>query len=366
VMVDPALSAGAIAPPNPSIYSGQSIILIANPSGGTAPYTFQWYTGASCTTPISGATGYTYFASPTSTTTYYYQVSDSAYPGSTTCSSGDTVTVSPGLSAGAITPASPSIDKGQSITLTANPSGGAAPYTYQWYTGAGCTTPIKGATSSTYSASPTSTTTYYYQVTDSAHPKNTACSAGDTVTVQPALSAGAITPSAPTIDKGQSITLTANPSGGTAPYTYQWYTGASCTTPISGATSSTYSASPTSTTTYYYKATDSSSAGATTACSAGDKVTVDPALSAGAITAMSPTIVKGQSITLTANPSGGTAPYTYQWYTGAGCTTPISGATSSTYSASPTSTTTYYYKVTDSTYSPSTACSPGDTVTVKA
>ncbi|MGD0477191.1 MAG: hypothetical protein ABSB29_03360 [Nitrososphaerales archaeon] len=92
-------------------------------------------------------------------------------------------TVTP-LLAGDITPASPTISSGDSVTLTANPAGGIPPYTsYQWYTGPGCTNPISNATSSTYDASPSVTTTYYYQVSDSN--AATACSAGDTVTVTP-------------------------------------------------------------------------------------------------------------------------------------------------------------------------------------
>jgi hypothetical protein len=83
------------------------------------------------------------------------------------------VTTSSALTAGALTPTSPTIDRGQSVTLTANPSGGSGSYAYQWYSGStesGCTglgTPISGATSSMYSASPTISTYYCYVVTDS-------------------------------------------------------------------------------------------------------------------------------------------------------------------------------------------------------
>ena len=70
------------------------------------------------------------------------------------------------------------------------------------------------------------------------------------------------------------MTLTANPSGGTTPYTYQSYTGAFCSLPATGATGATYSPSPSTTTTYYYKATDSSGAGTESVCSSGDTVTV--------------------------------------------------------------------------------------------
>jgi hypothetical protein len=365
VFVNEALGAGAITPSAPAIDSGQSITLTSSPSGGTLPYSYQWYTGAACNTAIGGATGSTYNAGPASTTTYTYKVTDSAFSPNSACSPGDTVTVNPALGAGAITPSSPGIDTGQSLTLTAHESGGTAPFSYQWYTGAGCSVAIGGATSSTYLATPGSTTVYTYLVVDSsAAGATSACSLGDTVTVNPDPVANPITPSSPTLDSGQSITLTANPSGGTSPYSYQWYTGASCTGAIGGATGPTYLAAPASSTTYYYEVTDSSAGGALSSCSAGDPITVNPALGAGAITPAAPTIDNGQSITLSANPSGGTLPYGYQWYTGVGCTSAIGGATVSTYNANPSSTTTFYYKVTDSATSPNSACSAGDVVTV--
>jgi sugar lactone lactonase YvrE len=466
VTVNPALTAGAITPSSPAIDSGQSITLTANPSGGTAPFTYQWYTSPSCTNPVSGATSSSYSAS--SAATYYVKVVDSSSVGAeSACSSGDTLTIAPTLTAGAITPPSPNLDNGQSITLTAHVSGGTSPFTYQWYTGASCTSPISGATSSTYSAS--SIRTYYYQVTDSASPPISACSPGDLVTVSQALGAGAISPSSASIDLGQSVALTANPTYGTSPYTYQWYSGSSATcssdSAIGGATSGIFSASPASSTYYCYQVTDSANtpvsvtsatalvtvnaalgtpgltpslpavdagqslvmtvswaggtstytvtlySGTSSACvadttvvgfapsvsgssttfsvspasntyycaivtdsaptrmttaSSADSVAVNPILTAGAIAPVSPTIDLGQSVTLTANPGGGTVPRSYQWYTGSGCTTPVSGATGSTYSASPTSTVTYYVKVTDSATTPTSTCSSGDVVTVNA
>ena len=86
------LSAGAINPASPIINSGGSITLSTNPSGGTPPYTYQWYTGSSCSNAISGATSNTYLASPASTTIYTYGLIDSL--GASVCSAPDTVTVS--------------------------------------------------------------------------------------------------------------------------------------------------------------------------------------------------------------------------------------------------------------------------------
>src|SRR3989475_5981161 len=126
-------------------------------------------------------------------------------------------------------------------------------------------------TSSSYNASPTATATYSYRVTDLASASQ--CSPGDIVTVNPALVAGAITPPSPSIDNGQSISLSAAPSAGTSPYGYQWFAAASCVSgsQVPGATSSMLVASPSSTTTYSYRVMDSSiGSPAASACSAGN------------------------------------------------------------------------------------------------
>ncbi|MBI3859940.1 MAG: hypothetical protein HY296_06875 [Thaumarchaeota archaeon] len=347
------LSAGGITPSSLSIDEGQSIALSASPAGGSHTYSYQWYNGAACTNQISGATASTYSASPASTATYSYKVTDSpqGLPSTSACSSGDVVTVNSPVTAGAITPASPKIDAGQSIVLTANPAGGTSPLSYQWYSATGCATAITGQTGPTYTASPASTSAYSYRVADSSGAGATyACSPASTVTVNAALAAGAITPAAPTIDYGQSVTLASHSTGGTVPYSYQWYTGAACTSPMSGATASTYAASPASSVTYYYRVTDSAYV-PVAKCSSGNAVTVNPTLVAGAVAPASPTIDLGQSVTLSASPSAGTSPYSYQWYSGSSATcssdTLISGATSSKYVATPASSTYYCYVVTD-------------------
>ncbi len=380
VKVNPVLVVGSVTPSSPKLDSGQSVTLTANPSGGTTPYSYQWYSGSSSTctsdTAISGATSSTYSAAPSTTTYYCYQVTDSSSPPQSLYSATDQVTVNSALFAGAVTPASPSIDSGQPITLTANPSGGTTPYSYQWYSGTSSTcssdAAVSGATSATYSPSPSTNTYYCYKVTDSASTPTSATSSTDLVTVNPTLIFGSPTPASPKIDSGgAAITLTANPSGGTTPYSYQWYSGSSSTctsdTAISGATSSTYSASPVTNTYYCYKVTDSSPT-PQSGYSSTDLVTVNPALLAGSVTPSAPTLDQGQSVTLTANPSGGTTPYSYQWYSGStiACTsdTAISGATSSTYSATPSGSTYYCYQVTDSATSPTQVTSSTDRVTV--
>ena len=94
------------------------------------------------------------------------------------------------------------------------------------------------------------------------------------VTVNPTLSAPAISPSNPPIDSGQSVNLTVAWTGGTSPYTVKYYLGTSATcssdttlvathSSISG-TSNTLSVSPTSSTYYCATVTDSATTPETT------------------------------------------------------------------------------------------------------
>ncbi len=373
VTVAPGLIASGITPATPSIDDGQSITLTAHPSGGATPYSYQWNSGtsATCTSDTTAlGTAATQTVSPAADTYYCYTVTDASF--SAQSSPTDLVTVNPILVAGAVTPSSPRIDSGQSVTLTANPTGGTNPYHYKWYSSTNpiCPSGTPVAATATLTGSPTTNTYYCYTVTDSSSgsPAVSVTSAASLATVNPVLAAGPITPSNPSIDNGQSIILTANPSGGTATYQYRWYSGTnpSCssdTTPLG--TGSTQAVSPASLTYYCYRVTDSSIGSPTaSATSVTNLVAVSSPLTAGAITPSSPAIDNGQSITLTAKPSGGVSPYSYQWYSDGTCTASIPSATSSTYFASPLISTTYSYKVTDSAYSPASVCSPGDTVNV--
>ena len=207
--------------------------------------------------------------------------------------------------------------------------------------------------------------------------------------VRYALPSSALTaPSAPTlsaatIDANQAETVSGSiPSTGTSPYSWSWLisingggystatqcatnsgTGASASAPE---TCSISASTLTGGDTYNFelKVTDATTTTATSAASA--TLTVDPALTAGGVTPSSPSIISGNSVVLTANPSGGTGTYTaYQWYSGssATCSSDVTTlGTASTQSVSPTSNTYYCYQVTDS--ASGVATSSTDLVTV--
>ena len=346
--------------------SGQPTTLsISAPTTGTAPYTYVWYSGTSltCTSDTStGLTGLFQTFTPTSSTYYCVQETDSASSNEVVYTGTTQVTVNPALVASAAPSASNSvIDIGQSSTLTISaPTTGTSPYVYQWYSGTSptCTSdsPVAGQTGLTYTASPSSSTYYCVKETDSASPNEVVYTGTTQVTVNPALVASpAPTASNSIIDNGNPTTLTVNaPTTGSAPYTYLWYSGTSstCTSDTStGLTGLSQTFTPSSSTYYCVQETDVTGSMVYTGTT---HVTVNPALVASpAPTASNSVIDIGQSTTLTVNaPTAGTSPYTYLWYSGTSST--CTGDTSTAYTGltqtfTPSTSTYYCVQETDNT-----------------
>jgi outer membrane protease len=319
VTVNP-LPIATLTPAGPTTFcQGGSVVLNANVGTGL---TYQWYNGA---TLISGANSSSYTA--TTSGSYNVQVSNT---NCTATSINQSVIVN-ALPTATLTPAGPTtFCQGGSVVLNANVGSGL---TYQWYNGA---TLISGANSSSYTA--TTSGSYNVQVSTS---NCTATSINQSVTVNP-LPIATLTPAGPTtFCQGGSVVLNANVGTG---LTYQWYNGA---TLISGANSSSYTA----TTSGAYNVQVSTSN--CTATSINQSVTVNPLPIATLTPAGPTTFCQGGSVVLNANVGTG---LTYQWYNGA---TPISGANSSSYTA----TTSGAYNVQVST-SNCTATSINQSVTV--
>jgi PKD repeat protein len=85
----------------------------------------------------------------------------------------------PPLSA-SVNPLSASILVGQSVTFTSTVSGGYSPYTYQWYLNGN---PVSGATSPTWTFTPTTSGIYYVQLKVTDNKGNTIQSETARVTV---------------------------------------------------------------------------------------------------------------------------------------------------------------------------------------
>ncbi len=226
-----------------TICEGENASLMATATGGTAPYTYNWNNGL--------GTGANQTVSPMTTTNYTITVTDA-----NSCTETAQITVNvlnpPTVDAGI----DQTIISGNSANLMATATDGTAPYTYNWNNGLG-----SGASQT---VSPTTNTTYTVTVTDA-----NGCTDTDDVTVN-------INPCNVTIDAGadqnvcqnDALTITAIPTGGTAPFTYVW-NDASNTTAATLNVNTSLSPNPSQVRTFTVTVTDANG------CMATDDVTVN-------------------------------------------------------------------------------------------
>jgi hypothetical protein len=253
-------------PTSRTINPGQSTTLTVTASG-QGILTYQWYQGTvpSTTTPV-GTNSSSLTVTPSATTSYWVRVSNG-------CGSvnSNTVTVTIcNLVAITAQPTSRTINSGTSTTLTVTATGGT-PLNYQWYQGTApsTTTPV-GTNSSSLAVTPSATTSYWVRVSNT-------CSSADsttaTVTVcnPPTI---ATQPQSQSITSGATATLTVT-AGGSGPFSYQWYEGASgtTTTPV-GTNSSSYTTPVLTATKSYWVRVTSTCNGSATANSNTATVTV--------------------------------------------------------------------------------------------
>ncbi len=140
-----------------------------------------------------------------------------------------------------LSPASWTLNVGQSKIFTAIASSTDVS-SYQWYLNG---TPV-GANSASYAFTPSATGAYsiYCDVNDSSAPPFSVASKTAEVTINSALTAPTVSPSATSVDQSQSCSLSfTSVTTGTSPYTYQWFSmapDASSYSLINGATLSSY------------------------------------------------------------------------------------------------------------------------------
>ena len=326
VTVHPALTAGSIGSDQAFCAGGDPAAFTQTaPTGGSGTYTYQWQSSTDNTTftDISGATNASYDAPFISQTTYYRRVvSSTGSPCASVNSNVVKITVDPALTAGTISGNQTFCVSGDPVAFTQTAAtGGTGSYTYQWQSSTNNTTftDISGATSSTYDAPTISQTTYYRRVVNSTGSACTAITSNTlTVTVSPALTAGAVGSDQVFCINGDPVafTETTAATGGTGTYTYQWQSSANNTTftDISGATNATYDAPSISQTTYYRRVVNSTGSACAAVNSGSIKVTINPALTAGTISGSQAFCSTGDPAAFTqTTPTGGTGSYTYQW-----------------------------------------------------
>lgn len=299
---------------------GYQIYFTSSPSYGTSPYSFSWtYNGNQLSTSQDFYHAFNSAGSKTLTMTLTDGVGK-------TVSASVTVTINPDPTVSINSSQDPT-DVGNSVTFSPNYQYGTGSVSYVWTINGGSET-----TSTTDSTSFQSTGTYEIKVvaTDSDSITATAYF-NETVNSDPSIT---INSSQNPTDVGNTVTFSSSESGGTAPFNYTWELNG-----VKVGYNSTYSTSFGSSGSQLVFLTITDSLGNTQTQSFTETVNADPSVT---ITSSQNPTDLGNSVTFTANPSGGSGSYSYQWYIGG---TLVSGATSSSFQHTFSSTGTFNVSV---------------------
>ena len=238
------------------------------------------------------------------------------------------------------------VTEGGTVTFTATPSDNDGDVQYQFSLADG--TILKAYSSSaTYTWTPTKADTYVVKVTAKDSSNEATATTTITVTAKATELINNSTISKTTINKGDSITINAVASGGVAPYQYamsvKHSTATGWTTIKSYSTTATKTWTPAKTGTYKVCAKVKDSAG--TEVKKFFTLTVNALPLTNNSTISTTTITKGESVTIKASATGGTAPYQYamtvRHSTATGWTTIKSYSSTTTRNWTPAKTGTY-------------------------
>jgi hypothetical protein len=297
-----------------TICSGTPITFSANVTNGGGSPSYQWRKNG---VNISGATSSSY----TSSTLVNNDAISCVVTSSEVCanptqasSNAVVITVTPSVTPSiSITASNTSICAGQSITFTAATTNAGSTPIYQWK--------VNGSNAGTNNPTFTSTTLANNDVVSCLLTSNVACATSSTsssnaltitvnTTSTPTVN---VTASASTICSGTSVTFTASVTNAGGSPGYQWRKN---NVNISGAVSSTYTASNLLDNDVINCVVTSSSPCSSPASASSNAITmsvssaVTPAL---VIAASTTTICTGQPVTFTATPSNGGSTPVYQW-----------------------------------------------------
>jgi PKD repeat protein len=278
---------------------GQLVSFTCGATGGIPPFTYSWTFGDG-----SGATGQNVshtFNSP-GTMNIQCTVIDNLQTSSQNATS-IMVLSDPSISLQTANPTS--VDIGQTVTFTAQATGGSGGYAYLW---TGLPTGCSSSNIPTIACQPSATGTFPVtaNITDSNGFSITSSTLS--VSVSPDLSLTSFTASPDKLDIGQTITFAASASGGSGGLSFAYY---GLPTGCETANSTNLSCTPTSTGTYHVILTVTDSNGLTVSNSR-ITVAVSPDPTAAVVASPSPSDL-GQTLTLAVTVHGGTGPFSYSY-----------------------------------------------------
>jgi len=240
---------------------------------------------------------------------------------------------------------------GTSVTFTAQPTGGVAPYQYKWIVSNGSTSTVavNWTTSNRFTWTPTvESANYTVSVwvrsagnaadvleasTYLAFPVTNTTLAKAAISVS--MTANRVAPQAPFT----AITWTATPSGGVAPHQYKWriFDGTTWTVGAAWSTTNSFVWTPSTANANYRVEVWLRSAGSTAdaaEASTAAAFPIEAPLSASTLVPVASVSLTanrtapqpiGNAIGFTATPSGGTAPFVYKWFIYTGTSWMVSG-----------------------------------------
>jgi gliding motility-associated-like protein len=294
-IVDTLISQPSQLAPNPTVTNTACGVCAGTialaPTGGTSSYNYVWSNGQSTSTATGLCSGI-----------YMVDVTDALG-----CASQFSIAVN-NTNGPTVNTAITNVACGGQCTgaATVTPTGGTAPYQYNWISG--------GQTSATVSSMCAGT--YFVQVKDGGN-----CVINDTVVITETAILVATNTTTPTTCNACNGAVTMSPSGGTGSYTYVWSGGLPATSTQSGLCAGNYSV------------VVADGAG----CAITEFITINsnnaPVVSVATDSVLCNGNSDGQA---TVGIIGGTAPYTVSWSTGSPANPTLTGIMAGTYAVSVT------------------------------
>ncbi|WP_445432570.1 T9SS type A sorting domain-containing protein [Chryseobacterium indoltheticum] len=274
-VTQPTAISGTTVVTNIACNGGSTGAINLTPTGGSAPYTFNWGGGITTEDRTGLAAG-----------TYTVIITDA-----NGCTGTVTATVTQTASAvsGTTVVTNIACNGGSTGAINLTPTGGSAPYTFNW--GGGITTEDRtGLAAGTYTVT----------ITDA-----NGCTGTVTATVtQPTAMSATVSQTNVSCNSGSNGTAGIVVTGGTAPYTYSWSPSGGTAATATGLLAGTYTVT----------ITDAN------ACTITRTVTITQPTAISGTTVVTNIACNGGSTgTINLTPTGGSAPYTFNW--GGGITT---------------------------------------------